>query len=60
MFLASLMRFLLVVLAGLYVWKAMKRAIWGGARKSTPPPDRSQRSFDRFEDPEDIDFEDIE
>lgn len=60
MFFASLVRFLLIVLAGLYVWKAVKRAIWGGTRKSTPPPDQSQRSFERFEDAEDIDFEDIE
>ena len=60
MFFASLIRLLLVVLAGFYVWKAMKRAIWGGSPKSTPQKDRSQRSFDGFEDPEDIDFEDIE
>jgi hypothetical protein len=60
MFLASLVRFLLIVLAGLYVWKAVKRAIWGGTRASTPPPDRSQQSIERFEDAEDIEFEDIE
>ena len=60
MFFASLLRFLLIVLAGVYVWRAMKRAIWGSTRKSTPPPDQSRRSPDRFEDAEDIDFEDIE
>jgi hypothetical protein len=60
MFFASLVRFLLIVLAGVYVWKALKRAIWGGTRTSTTPPSRTQRSSERFEDAEDIDFEDIE
>jgi hypothetical protein len=60
MFFASLVRFLLIILAGLYVWKAVKRAIWGRPRKATPQPDRSPRSFERFEDAEDIDFEDID
>ncbi len=60
MFIASILRIILVLLAVNYVWKAVKRSFrWSDKPRQTPPPPEST-SFDHFEEVEDIDYEEIE